>query len=1768
MIETELLRAELERSFELGELLHLCRDLLGFDPDAVGGTLAKASFAGALASYAGEQDAVEALCDAVLALRSETSKEIADIRSRGIVRDDALPEGTTLGPFTLTQKLGEGRSAIVYAATRADRTWRVRLLRQEAERDRRGLHRFLTVNRLIAEIEHPVLPERLEAGAVDGRHYVAHELLAGETLAERVARTGPLHMNDARPLLVAVLEGLAALHARRLAHGDLRLENVVALRTEHGALRVVLLDAGSDRLRVRPRVGSGRSELFSTSASAKTAAPEQIRGLDSDPRSDVYSFGAMAFELLTGVSPFGAAGSALDAAFGHLTKEAPLASFVAPKGWVPPEMDDLLSNLLHKDPAQRPADASTVLEALSWSERVMSIAPPMSAEEVDAMLATLAADPTDQSCAMQLESAAEGAPERVAQAFRDAARGLPEEELATRKSLLFRAARVHAARKETLASAEEIYKELLELDADDRVAFGGLEDVRRRLGKFDELVENLLERSERAATRAERSRIFAEIGRIYAQDMKDRDQALVAFTQALTEDPRQASIATEIERLAGSREDAWDDVLGNAVESARNPEIPAEERVALHVRAARWYDDRLKRPDLALSCYQAVIELDPGNDAALDGMAKIYRKAQQWSELGNVLTRRADASASPALARDYRAEAAELLELYLGDAASARSMVEAILAEDPGHVGASNQLSRLCERAGDFSSLVKILENRANAQRGEDKVRTLCRVAEIYELKLDDDKEAERRLQAALDVDGRSPDALRGLDRLYSKAGRFQDLLLNLDLQIGAAATPRQKIALWERIAAIHEEEFLDHDKAAHALEQVLTLDPANETALTGLVRHYRALEHWDETVELYERHEKLVTETPRKLALILQRAKLLVEKLNAPDRAILAYEQALSLDAQHPQALEALARLRESAGDADAALAAIDALAAKATHPETRAEQLVRAARLLEARGDRDAAIERYKGALDANPRDLATASALREAYVARGDVNAAIQLLERAVEHTEGDIAKAKLVGQGAQLYASKLKDAKRAEDLAKRAIKLDPTNLDALLILGDMALDDKRYIEAAKHYEVIAGRAESLEKPTAVRMLINYVDALALSGSTEQALVPMDTLLRLAPDDPQALARVSQVTFEHGSPARAAELYGTLISRFGSNLDAELRYLAHYRHGESLRRSGDLRAAVAPLEEAADLDTQKAEPLTALEQVYTNLELWEDAIRAKTRHLDIAEGDDRVQLLLDIGEIAASKLNDRTQAAKSFVAALEERPDDRRILAKLMQLYSEEKDWNKLVDVVVRLADFVEDPTQRVKYLHTAAIVTAREIGDTARALEFYARVLALDPGFERAMDEAAELYSSRGDHAGTERLLQTMLERATAKDDQPAMLSAFGRLGELYEHKLGWIDKAIDAYEAAQTLDPENRERAEKLSALYATSPEKYLEKAVATQSILLRQSPFRHESYRTLRRLYTETRRADSAWCLCQALTVLKLAEPDEERFYKRMRSDTAAVAQAVLTGDDWLNLLMHSHADPLLTAVFALIEPAVVAKRGQSIADLGYDPRFAVDVGTHPAPVCQSLFYAAGVFGMDLPPVFENPNDPGGLGFLFARVPSLTVGATALRPDVPLRPAAFIAGQKLAFLRPGSYVRHLLASGTALKSWLFAAIKLTAPQFPVATELEGAVSEAMQALDAGIQGQARDQLTRVVAKLLQSGTALDLKRWVAGVDLTADRAGFLLAHDLETAVAVIRATEEGASALSPDERFQELLLFSVSNAYFELRQKLGIAVDS
>ena len=1806
----DIVRAELERLFSLEEMTSMSERLLGLDPEDVGGTTAKASFAKALAERCVLADRIDALVDVITAARPGVNPRVRDVA--GLFGREQLEAGEPLGPFVVSRKVGEGDVGIVYAALRGDETRIVKLLRREAARDKRAVQRFLTATRMVGALDHPGLPTKLEVGESDRGFWVSYLAFDAQPLSARFLRTGPSHFSEILPLLRGILGPLAALHKARIAHGNIKLENVLLVRGpsagEGEALAVTLVDFGTDRLRQRSLAANGHGPGIAVFGSPKTMAPEQVRGHRAEASTDVYAFGAMMYELLSGrpVFPYE---TETDAALAHVAKMPEPPSARAPRGWITKDVDQLVLSLLAKDPARRPRDASAVLDAiesLGRASAALRTAPQVEfpEETLTSLFDLLLAAPDDAETAIALEKAIEeGAdPTRVAEAFESAARDVIEfaeedgpsedrEALEIKKSLLFRAGRIFQTIVQDKDRAERVYAEILELDPKDEIALLTRDEIRKALGKYTEVVESLLARSEEAAPGEERARIYAEIGRLCATEIRDPEQAVLAYARALCETPMVREYADEIEELAESKSELWNEVVTTVTGGIQSGSLSSTERSKLLAYCGRWYEQKLARPDLALQGYQQILVTDPANDEAHEALAGLYRKAHQWPELVATLVARADAAGSTPRARDARAEAAEIYDQRLSDTARAKELYAQVLAEEPGHAKAVEGMAQIAERTGDFRSLVVVLERRAESRRGREKADALLKVADAYEQGLGDLAEATRRYEAVLLIEPHDLVALKGLDRIYNRTGKVRELLDNLETQVAIAATPRQKINLYERIARLQEEEFLDHVRAAECLERILEIDPANDAAMSALPRHYRASEEWDRLDQLYERHAKVTDDVPRRIEILIQRARVLTESIAAPDRAMHVYEEVLALQPTHGGALEALARLREQAGDAAAALSAIEALASQATTPAARAEQWVRAARLLQGRGDLDGAIERYKLAVESDPADTAASLALRQAYMERGDAENALALIETELSRAEGKLAKSRLYAELARVQHENLRDAASAQSSAQSAIDLDPTNAVALLVLGNLAYEGEHYVEASKYLEPLVSRAAALPPDDARRVLIRFVEAYGRSVAERVSVPPaengqsspppstsvqaehprlaaaVDALEQLAQDDPETLARAGRVLFDCGDVKAAREIYGRLLERHTAALSHDSYAEALWRFGEALRQNGELDKAVDLLREAAEVDPGNRWALQALARLYEQTEDWEELILTKARRLELAQGEERFELLVQMGDIEFAKLADRGRAARTYVTALEERPDDRKLLTKLMQLYSEEKDWSNLVEVVLRLADFVDDPKQRAKYLHTAAIVSSRQLGELDQAITFYDRAVEFDPTLTKAIDESIALRAQTGDHEGVERLLKAQLEAAKASQDRPRIVEILDRLGEVYRTGLKEPELAIDAYEAAQAFEPDGKERSEILAELYASNVTQYLDKAVRAQAQILRRNPYRLDSYKLLRRLYTEAKKSDPAWCVCQALSVLNRAEPKEESFYRRLRSDGAAPAQAVLDDDDWARRLAHADADPLVTRIFAAIQPTIIRARTQSLEALGYDEGYRIDLVTQPYPVTQTLFYVQGVFGFDAPPVFQNPNDPGGLGFLHATTPSIVLGRAAFESEVPAQSLAFVAGRHMAYYRPGYYVRHLVPTGTGLKAWLFAAMKLCVPQFPIAPDLEGQVDEAMEFMTQDFHGVQREVLASTVSKLLQSGGSLDLKKWVAAIDLTADRAGLLLAHDLQIATDVMRATED-ASSVPPKERIKEIVLFSISEEYLALREKLQITVES
>jgi serine/threonine protein kinase len=401
----DIVRGELERLFSLEEMTAIAADYLGLDAEVVGGSASKASFARALVAKCAQTDSIAALADVIVASRPEA----ADAKVRDAARAhgglDELRPGATFGPFVIVRKLGEGPRGAVYAARQGDADRTVKIFRPDVTRDDSATARFLASVRIASKVKNEGLPSGLEAGTVDGRVWVASATIEGQPLATRVARTGPLHLNEAKPILRGVLGALRALHDARISHGAIRLENILVARASDGGARPILVDLGGDRL---TSTADGPGSMRNA-AIAKTASPERIRGGNADFASDIYAFGVVVFELLTGKAPFaGSVGADILAA--HLREVPPVPSTVAPRGWVAKEADDAIAKLLAKDPAQRPKNATTVLGLIDPIGKApasgpASIAP--SAEQIDGFVDALVGDPTNAESAIALEAAVE-----------------------------------------------------------------------------------------------------------------------------------------------------------------------------------------------------------------------------------------------------------------------------------------------------------------------------------------------------------------------------------------------------------------------------------------------------------------------------------------------------------------------------------------------------------------------------------------------------------------------------------------------------------------------------------------------------------------------------------------------------------------------------------------------------------------------------------------------------------------------------------------------------------------------------------------------------------------------------------------------------------------------------------------------------------------------------------------------------------------------------------------------------------------------------------------------------------------------------------------------------------------------------------------------------------------------------------------------------------------------------------------------------------------
>lgn len=280
-----------------------------------------------------------------------------------VAAETPLAIGTQVGEYRVEGVLGEGAFGTVYAATHPviGKRAAIKVLRRQYSADPEVVSRFLSEARAVNQIRHRNIIDIFSFGVLDdGRHYYVMELLEGTTLDAYLRTYGRLQPSQALPILRQLARALGGAHQAGIAHRDLKPENVFLTFDDDGHPIPKLLDFGIAKL-----LGEGTAQHKTQSGAQMGTpyymSPEQIHGRAVDTRADVYSFGVMTFELLTGDTPYDGE-SAMDLMMKHLS--APVPAMSERCADLPAEFDEPVQRMMAKEASDRPASIVEAIDAL------------------------------------------------------------------------------------------------------------------------------------------------------------------------------------------------------------------------------------------------------------------------------------------------------------------------------------------------------------------------------------------------------------------------------------------------------------------------------------------------------------------------------------------------------------------------------------------------------------------------------------------------------------------------------------------------------------------------------------------------------------------------------------------------------------------------------------------------------------------------------------------------------------------------------------------------------------------------------------------------------------------------------------------------------------------------------------------------------------------------------------------------------------------------------------------------------------------------------------------------------------------------------------------------------------------------------------------------------------------------------------------------------------------------------------------------------------
>ena len=1185
------------------------------------------------------------------------------------------------------------------------------------------------------------------------------------------------------------------------------------------------------------------------------------------------------------------------------------------------------------------------------------------------------------------------------------------------------------------------------------------------------------------------------------------------------------------------------------LESAAEP----SERAEIFVEIARRFRDDLGDKGQAIDALLEAWRVDPTHEPILEVLEPLVHSESRWSEVLETSRTLASGEREPVRAIAYAEAMVRWLTRDVPDPDLARQWLERIRVLDSTHWQIHMLQAAISREHGDLRRELEYLDRAVlSARRADDRARIHLLMASRYlEERTLSLTEAKKHFAAAHKLYPRSMDPLRGLEQVAQREKDNTSLADVLRRQADADVDDVERVTILLWLAKIEEEEFRKPELAAKTLERVIAMAPDHAVAVEGLERTYGAARAWPELAVVLER-ASVSTADPQVRTGRLQRLGAVLEtKLGDARAAITTYERLSKTLPSDETVLGELARLYEKVGDVPSAVRYREQLAEIAPAPSVRARMHVIAGQLLVPL-DATSARKHFERAVAADASNQAAWNALLWDARADGDTERGERYLEERARTTETPRARASAFVELADARAKRGDDA-GARRAFEEAAAADPTNETAAVALVTVLVEEKRYAEAERLCEVAVSAAER-DKDYERIVLVRGAQAKAATalGKPERALVATLAAYQVRPDSME----VREALVAAAVPMRADPLILSAREALVAIADNPQGLTVRARAGlaDVLVLVGDAdRAAIlydGVLTENPDHDGALAglsQHHTASGNAVAALSLRRQIARA------IADPDERFAALMVVAEALAARPGNEGLAADVFEEAREVRPRDLPTLHKLLALYPKLDKWASLFDVLRSIAESDADPARKAKTLSTMAQIAKEQLTDRSAALRLFEQALDVDPSQLSAFENIVRILTEDRDWLGLEQMYKRMIARALTGGEKDLALqhALYKQIGLVYRDRLSSPEQAIAAYQAAVHLNPKDEQGQTILRELLSYTGQGQGALVITLERIL--REPLEAAPYPALFELLTSQGERDRALCVASAIRFLGVAHPGAQGL--RASYPQPPIEAIVLElGHDGYRELLHQDLDPALTEIFEVVAPALV---DLAISRLSIRERL-----THPGPALKdhdwlgkAVARAGAILGAPSPRVFGRRSPGPALVPAATKPPSLLAHPPALG-GIAADVVAFLIGKRVLEISPPLLARALCPSLTELKALAQSAARIATDQtepgdLPLKERLK------------------RDDLARLAAAVHASRSStgkLDVLSWSRRADVSACRAGLLIAGDLEAARAAIAIEGQSASDLTPREKMSELVGWFLGDACARLRKRLGVAL--